>query len=94
MEYHAGDLVWGPEGGWGIAMNDQKGGVVEVYVAKGDVVRKFRTRRDSEQYGWFVNVSKLAATVEAPPDLVADVDFFLQVLDNVDRSRASDGDTS
>ena len=95
MEYDAGDLVWSPKAGWGIAKKRPQQGKVEVYVAKGNDARKFMTRRDSKPYGWLVNVSKLATTAAAPPELVAQVDCFLRVLETEGqcrhRSNSQDG---
>lgn len=93
MEYDVGDLVWSPKAGWGIAKKDPQQGKVEVYVAKGNDARKFKTRRDSKPYGWLVNVSKLATTAAAPPELVIQVDCFLRVLGGERQCRHRDGDT-
>ena len=94
MTYDAGDLVWSPKVGWGIAKEDEQQGRVAVYVARGDDVREFKTRRDSKPYGWFVNASKLATIAAAPPDLVAQVDWFLEALESVGPCRDRDGDIS
>ena len=85
--------MWSPKAGWGLAKKDPQQGKAEVYVAKGNDVRKFKTRRDSKPYGWLINVSKLATTTAAPPELVAQVDCFLRVLEAEGQCRHRDGDT-
>ena len=79
LEHHAGEFVWSPMGGWGFTENNQQGGKVEVYVAKGDDVRKFKA------HGWLVNMSQLSATPGVPADLAAGVDSFLQDLEHLSR---------
>ena len=79
LEHHAGEFVWSPMAGWGITEKDQQGGKVEVYVAKGDDVRKFKA------HGWLVNMSQLSATPGVPADLAAGVDSFLQDLEHLSR---------
>lgn len=81
LKHQAGELVWSPKGGWGITKQDQQGQNVAVYVAMGDVVRPFRAK------GWFVNVSRLSEAPGVPAKLVTEVTDFLQVLENLDRSR-------
>ena len=85
LEHREGELVWSPKGGWGITKGDQRDGKVGVYVAKGDDVRTFQAA------GWFVNVSRLGEP-GVPAGLVAEVAAFVEVLDNVDATRAVDGD--
>ena len=85
LEHRADELVWSPPGGWGIVKENQHDGKVQVYVAKGDDVRTFRAE------GWFVNISRLGETPRVQDELVAEVDAFVQVLENVDARRAGDG---
>ena len=80
LEHQADELLWSPTGGWGVVKQDQQAGKVDVYVAKGDDVRKFKA------HGWFVNVSRLSETSGVPDELRAEVAVFLQLLANVDRT--------
>ena len=80
LEQQADELLWSPTGGWGVVKQDQQAGKVQVYVARGDDVRKFKA------HGWFVNVSRLSETLGVPVELRAEVAAFLQLLANVDRT--------
>ena len=93
MGHQAGELVWSPNGGWGITTKDQHDQHVDVYVAKGDVERTFKTRWHSHPHGWFLNVSMLTRISGIPPDLVEQADSFLQALTNVSKGRMREGIT-
>lgn len=41
MEYVAGEIVWSPKGGSGIAQEDQQQGIVEAHVVKGNNMQAF-----------------------------------------------------